>query len=88
MNRNTTTFQCALSAVPVTLLIGVELLSVAAAVVWALSGSLGLGPTATYVLAILFGIPCLVVLFKVAIMAFESEMELKAAAKNPGVYKV
>jgi hypothetical protein len=84
MKRNVISFQGVLGAASVTMLIGVELLSAAAAIVWALSGSLRLGSTSSIVLSVIVGIPCLVVLIKVAIMAVESEMELKAVPQKPG----
>lgn len=49
-----------MSAVGATLLIGTEMLGAVFAFAWAISGLLGLGETATYVVMAVFGLPGLV----------------------------
>lgn len=59
--------------VSVTTLIGVELVAAVGVFAWALSGLLNLNDAASYVLAVIVGIPTLSVVVKVGRLAIESE---------------
>lgn len=64
-----------LGFVSVTLFVASEVVAATGAGVWALSGLLGLGLTGTEVLAALFGVPALYVIFKCAQLALIAETD-------------
>ncbi|MCC0037961.1 MAG: hypothetical protein H6893_03060 [Brucellaceae bacterium] len=66
-----------LGAIAVTTLIGTEIVSVLAAAVWAVTGLLHLGPATTFVLAIAAGLPGLVSVGLLAILAINAEVDLQ-----------
>jgi hypothetical protein len=66
----------------VTTLIAVGLFAAAGACAWAVSGLLDLNSTASYILAVIVGIPSLVLVGKVARLAIESELAMVQSANR------
>lgn len=80
MKRSGLTLGSLFGIVSVTTLIAVELFSAVGAFAWALSGVFKLTDVASYVLAVIFGVPSLVLVVKVAQLALESERALCEAS--------
>ncbi|MCD2176020.1 hypothetical protein [Rhizobium sp. C4] len=65
-----------------TTLIAVELLSAVGAFAWALSGLFNLNTIASYILAVIVGIPSLGLVVKVARLAIESEHAMRRESRE------
>jgi hypothetical protein len=74
MKRNVT-FGTLTTAVAVTILIGSEVIVIAFAALWAISGFFGGGPVVFWACAITFGAAALAIVARVAVFAYAAETD-------------
>jgi len=84
MKRTRLTIGSLFGVVSVTTLVAVELFAAVGAFAWALSGLFNLNDVASYLLALIVGVPTLGLVVKVAQLAIESERDMaQAEDKHP-----